>query len=250
MKGRAELLAPYINKAKELKERLEKRAEKLRKKRDELQKTAARNPKPPDNQQNPPQQNQPPWANWDAFKQNYGRFWKQNIVSNNAPELTVGQSPQQIPLVSLGAIQRQGNTHTAAQNGAGWIFFGFKNAYEFRDYTATFKMKIVNLGGGVTLMLRALIFRSTRSGQLFGYGQGVSFPQQAVGKEFTIKVTVSGQNVTINVGNAAPQNLKLRDPSLPMSQRPNPPVGVPMLQLRNGASVQILGASFKLNAKK
>ena len=38
MKERAELLASYINKAKGLKERLEKRAEKLRKKRDELPK--------------------------------------------------------------------------------------------------------------------------------------------------------------------------------------------------------------------
>jgi len=38
MKERAELLAFYINKAKGLKERLERRAEKLRKKRDELQK--------------------------------------------------------------------------------------------------------------------------------------------------------------------------------------------------------------------
>jgi len=121
MKGRAELLASYIDEAKELKERLRRRAEKLRKKRDELQKTAAKKPKPPDNRRNPPQQNQPPWADWDAFKQRYGHIWKERIAPNNAPELTVGQFPQQIPLVIFGAIQRQGNTHTAAQNGVGFL---------------------------------------------------------------------------------------------------------------------------------
>jgi len=111
-------------------------------------------------------------------------------------------------------------------------------------------MKIVNLGGGVALLPRALLLHSNRFGQLSGYGQDIPFPQQAVGREFTIKVTVSGQDVTIIVGNGAPQSLKLRDPSLPMSQKPNPPAGVPMLQLRDGASIQILGASFKLNAIK
>ena len=250
MKGRSELLASYIDAAEELKERLKKRAEELRQKRDELQKNAQPTPKPSDRQQNPPQQNQPPWANWDAFKQRYGHTWKEKIAPNNAPELTVGQFAKRIPMVILGAIQRQGNTHTAAKNGVGWIFFGFKNAYEFRDYTAAFKMKIVNLGGGVTLLPRALLLRSNRFGQLYGYGQDIPFPKQAVGKDFTIKVTVSEQDVTIIVGNGAPQNFKLRDPFLPMFRNPNPPAGVPMLQLRGGASVQILGVSFKLNAIK
>ena len=250
VKGLAELLMPYISEAKELQERLENRADELRKKRDELEKAAEKRQKPPDKRQKPPQQNQPPWTNWNAFKQRYGGFWRQHIAPKNSPELTVGQLPPQIPLFVAGAIQKQGNTYTANQNGIGWILFAFKNGYEFRNYTATLKMKITNLGGGVALLPRGLLLPTSRSGQLSAYGQGIAFPKQVVGKELTIKVTVSEQDVIVVANNSAPQKFKLRDSSLPLSQNPNPPAGVPILLLRDGASVQIINISFQLNAMK
>ncbi|RKY13588.1 MAG: hypothetical protein DRP63_09430 [Planctomycetota bacterium] len=250
MKGRAELLVPYISEARKLKERLEKRADKLRKKRDELEEAAQKRPKPPDKRQKPPPQNLPPWTNWDAFKRQYGNFWKQHIAPKNAQELTAGQSAQQIPLLSTGAIQKQGNTYTANQKGTGWILFAFKNGYEFRNYVATFKMKIISLGGAVVLLPRGLLLPVNRFGQVSAFGRGISFPKQMVGKEFTISVTVSEQDVTIVVNNGAPQTFKLPDPSLPLPKNPNPPAGIPILLLRDGASIQILGVSFQLNAIK
>ena len=249
LKGRADLLAPFVKEAKALKQKLEQRLAQLRRKKEELEKRVERPSKPSDNKQN-----MPPWLNWEVFKQNYSRAWRQAVAPGNAPELTPGQSAQTIPFSSIGGLRREGNNHiySVPANGVGWLFLAFKNGYEFRNYSVTLRIKIIDMGGGVGFMPRGLIFRHPNTNVLFGMGSVVDLRSFAkAGQEVTIKLTLTGETGSLSI-NGRQGNITLPDPNKPMTAkpRPNPPAGVPMLQLIRGAKIQVLGAAFKLNAIK